>query len=155
MQGITVRKATDEDLPAVAALRWRWGTENTDRPPVVDQEEFVRHFLAWAKEHAASHLCTVLVRDTTIIGMTWLAILPRVPSPRAVHRTSADLQCVYVVPEERDSGLGGRLIDETVSMARALGVERVTVHSSPRAIPAYLRHGFEASPRLLQSPAGA
>lgn len=32
-----------------------------------------------------------------------------------------------------------------------LGLERVTVHSSYRAISMYCRHGFTASPRLLQA----
>ncbi|MBT2880428.1 GNAT family N-acetyltransferase, partial [Streptomyces sp. McG6] len=31
-----------------------------------------------------------------------------------------------------------------------LGVERVTVHSSERAVPAYVRRGFAGSPYLLQ-----
>ncbi|MET9829764.1 GNAT family N-acetyltransferase [Streptomyces sp. NPDC006385] len=53
-------------------------------------------------------------------------------------------------PETRDAGLGGRLITETLARAGELGLERVTVHSSPRAIPAYARLGFENSPRLLQ-----
>ncbi|KAK1177144.1 GNAT family N-acetyltransferase [Streptomyces sp. NBS 14/10] len=73
------------------------------------------------------------------------------PSPHARQRASGDLQCVYVVPGERDSGLGGRLSDAVLARARDLGLERVTVHSSPRAIPAYSRHGFEASPRLLHT----
>lgn len=93
----------------------------------------------------------VLVRGQVIIGMAWLAVLARVPSPRALRRASGDLQCVYVVPGERDGGLGGQLIDAVLARARELGLERVTVHSSSRAIPAYSRHGFEASPRLLHA----
>ncbi|MER7180174.1 GNAT family N-acetyltransferase [Streptomyces hyaluromycini] len=58
---------------------------------------------------------------------------------------------VYVVPAERDGGLGGRLIDAVLDRARELGLERVTVHSSPRAVPACSRHGFESSPRLLHA----
>jgi GNAT superfamily N-acetyltransferase len=64
---------------------------------------------------------------------------------------SGDVQCVYVLPEERASGLGGRLIDAVVEHAHDLGLERMTVHSSVRAIPAYSRHGFAVSPRLLQA----
>ena len=102
----------------------------------------MQHFIAWARENTSSHRCMVMVRDQVIIGMAWLAVLPRVPSPRALHRASGDLQCVYVVPGERDGGLGGRLIDAVLDRARELGLERVTVHSSPRAVPAYSRHGF-------------
>lgn len=73
------------------------------------------------------------------------------PTPRAPRRASGDLQCVYVVPEARDGGLGGRLIRAVLEEARELGLERVTVHSSRRANPAYARCGFQESPRLLHA----
>ncbi|GAA4073888.1 GNAT family N-acetyltransferase [Streptomyces shaanxiensis] len=155
---ITVRPAEPGELAAVAGLRWQWILENDGAAPAaVDREEFVRHFVAWAGQNASSHRCMVLVRDaettgvTEILGMAWLAVVHRVPTPHALHRASGDLQCVYVVPEARDAGLGGRLITETLAGAKDLGLERVTVHSSPRAIPAYIRQGFTESPRLLQA----
>ncbi|WP_328439128.1 GNAT family N-acetyltransferase [Streptomyces sp. NBC_00457] len=147
---ITIRPAGPRDLEAVAGLRWQWIVEN-DPEVDIQRADFLRHFTTWARENAASHTCTVLVRDDTVIGMAWLAVLPRVPSPRALDRASGDLQCVYVVPEERNSGLGASLLDAVLNRARTLGLERVTVHSSPRAIPAYARSGFENSPRLLHT----
>jgi len=164
---VTVRPAEPDDLPAVADLRWRWITENTDAntdkdvdtgtgtetdtAPTAEHDDFVRHFIDWAAKNTPSHRCLVLVQAGTVIGMAWLAILPRVPSPHALHRASGDLQCVYVVPEARNTGLGGRLLEATLAEARSLGLERVTVHSSPRAVPAYTRNGFEPSPRLLHA----
>jgi GNAT superfamily N-acetyltransferase len=139
---ITIRPAVPGELDVVAELRWQWVLEN-EGVPVTGREEFVQHFVTWARENTSSHRCMVLVRGEVIIGMAWLAVLPRVPSPRALQRASGDLQCVYVVPGERDSGPGGRLIDAVLARARDLELERVTVHSSPRAIPAYSRHGFE------------
>ncbi|MEU5640811.1 GNAT family N-acetyltransferase [Streptomyces milbemycinicus] len=147
---ITIRLAAPDELDVVAELRWQWILENQD-VPATGREEFVQHFVTWARENKSSYRCLVLAREEAIIGMAWLATLPRVPSPRALQRASGDLQCVYVVPGERDSGLGGRLIDAVLDHARQLGLERVTVHSSPRAIPAYARHGFESSPRLLHA----
>ena len=94
-----------------------------------------------------------MIRGNLVIGMAWLAIVPRVPSPRAPERASGDVQCVYVVPDARNAGLGGRMIDAVLKLADELGLERVTVHSSPSAITAYTRHGFAASPRLLQADA--
>ncbi|WP_457853237.1 GNAT family N-acetyltransferase [Streptomyces albidoflavus] len=60
------------------------------------------------------------------------------------------MQCTYVVPEERGRGLGGVLIDAVLERAAGLGAERVTVHSSERAVPACARRGFAGSPYLLQ-----
>ncbi|MCC9740015.1 GNAT family N-acetyltransferase [Streptomyces sp. MNU89] len=149
--GVVVREARDEELAAVAALRWEWVLEN-EGTPVTTREEFLRYFVGWARENAGSHRCLVVLRGTEVIGMAWLAVVRRVPSPRAPARASGDVQCVYVVPAERDRGLGGRLIDALRELAREAGLERVTVHSSSRAVPAYRRHGFVASPRLLQAP---
>ncbi|MEU6082599.1 GNAT family N-acetyltransferase [Streptomyces sp. NPDC047108] len=137
-------------MVAAAGLRWQWVREN-GAAPVSTREEFVRHFAAWAEGNAASHRCLVAVRDDTVIGMGWLAVTSRVPSPRALERASGDVQCVYVVPEERNTGLGGVLIEALLQLARESGLERVTVHSSTRAIGAYERHGFALSPRLLQT----
>jgi len=151
MENITIRPARPGELAAVATLRWEWLVENGGEA-VGEREEFIRHFVGWARANAGSHRCTVLVRDDdVVIGMAWLAVVQRVPTPGALQRASGDLQCVYVVPEARDGGLGGRLIEAVLDGARELGLERVTVHSSPRAIPAYVRRGFEESPRLLHA----
>ncbi|KMS72478.1 acetyltransferase [Streptomyces viridochromogenes] len=157
MDNVIVRPADPGESAAVAGLRWQWIVENEGAAAAgAERDAFVRHFVTWAEQNAASHRCMVLVDgdvggDLGIIGMAWLAVVQRVPTPYALHRASGDLQCVYVVPEARDAGLGGRLITETLARAKDLGLERVTVHSTPRAIPAYARHGFENSPRLLQA----
>ncbi|WP_158889377.1 GNAT family N-acetyltransferase [Amycolatopsis anabasis] len=150
MTPIGIRLAEESHLAAVAELRWRWELEYGG-PQAVPRDDFVRHFVAWARENASSHRCLVVVRGEVVLGMAWLAIIRRVPTPRALERASGDVQSVYVVPEERDSGLGGRLIKAILELGRQLGLERVTVHSSDRAIPAYARHGFAHSPRLLQA----
>jgi GNAT superfamily N-acetyltransferase len=119
--------------------------------PSAGQDEFVEFFVDWAARADESHHCTVARRGDAVIGMAWLAVVPRVPSPRALVRASGDVQCVYVVPAERDAGVGARMLDTVLRQAFDLGLERVTVHSSPGAITAYERAGFEVSDRLLQA----
>ena len=150
MSEIEIRPARDVELGRVAELRWRWVTENGDTP-ATPREEFTRRFAEWARRHEHSHQCLVAVRDGEVLGMAWLAVLPRVPTPNALDRQSGDVQCVYVVPHERDAGLGRRLVGRLLDRARQLGLERVVVHSSSRAIPAYARLGFAVSPRLMQT----
>ncbi|MEU0244724.1 GNAT family N-acetyltransferase [Streptomyces sp. NPDC006235] len=151
MENISIRPARSGELAAVAALRWEWLVENGGEA-LGEREEFLRHFVDWARDNAGSHRCTVVVRDDgVVIGMAWLAVVQRVPTPRSPRRASGDLQCVYVVPGARDGGVGGALIRAVLDGARELGLERVTVHSSPRAIPAYVRCGFQESPRLLHA----
>jgi GNAT superfamily N-acetyltransferase len=147
---IEVRAARPAELEAVAALRWRWVAER-DGLPGTGREEFVREFAAWARANAATHRCLVLARDDRVLGMAFLAVTARVPTPAALSRAAGDVQSVYVVPEARDGGLGGLLIEGVLRLAGELGLERVTVHSSPRAVPAYERRGFSVAPQLLQA----
>ncbi|WP_416973279.1 GNAT family N-acetyltransferase [Streptomyces sp. 4F14] len=146
---MVIRAAEERDLEAVAGLRWRWFEED-GKAAVVGREEFVRGFVGWAKENGESHGCTVVVRGERVVGMAWVALVPRVPTPTAPQRFSGDVQCVYVVPEERGDGVGGRLLEAVVERAREMGAERLTVHSSGRAVSAYGRAGFRGSERLLQ-----
>lgn len=148
--GLHLRLAHPDDLRAVAELRWRW-IEEIGRRPLMTRAEFVPRFVDWAEENRATHRCVVALRNGTVVGMAWLAVTPRVPQPRSFERASGDLQSVYVVPSERDRGTGGALVDAVLTLARDLGLERVTVHSSQRAVNVYARHGFEVSPVLLQA----
>jgi GNAT superfamily N-acetyltransferase len=150
VHGIAIRPARPDDLDVVAELRWRWVQEIYGTSGIT-LDEFVPRFVTWAKENQTSHRCMVMVRDDLIIGMAWLAITQRVPHPRAFERASGDLQCVYVLPDERNAGLGGQLIESVLALGHDLGLERVTVHSSDQAISTYCRHGFTSSPRLLQA----
>ncbi|MFI9818569.1 GNAT family N-acetyltransferase [Saccharothrix variisporea] len=149
MDDIEVRAARPEELPAVAALRWRW-TEEVHGSVPMPRAEFAARFAAWAADHTASHRCSVAVRDGEVLGMAWLGVVVRVPHPRSFDRASGDLQCVYVTPAERGRGLAGRLVGDVLAAARELGLERMTVHSSTQAVPGYVRAGFAVSPVLLQ-----
>lgn len=148
MTEIVVREAEAFETEAIAGLRWRWIVDRGGAP-VVTREDFVASVLAFAAAHEQTHHRVVAVRDGVIVGMAWLAVLPRVPSPRATDRTSGDVQCVYVVPEERNSNIGSLIMAAILDKARHLGLEHVTVHSSPEAIHLYERAGFTASPRVL------
>ncbi|SDK37153.1 Acetyltransferase (GNAT) domain-containing protein [Cryobacterium psychrotolerans] len=148
MTEIVVREAEPFETEAVAGLRWRWVVERGGIP-VTTREEFVDSLLAFAAEHERTHHRVVAVRNGIVVGMAWLAVLPRVPSPRATNRASGDVQCVYVVPEERNSNVGSKMMDAILDKARQLNLEHVTVHSSPEAIRLYERNGFTATSRLL------
>lgn len=148
---LTVRPASDEDLGVAASLRWHWAVHENNRVPATSRDEFVQAFVTWAREHASSHHWLIATRAGEIIGMACLAVVPRVPSPQAPQRASGDLQSVYVVPGHRDTGLGGQIVTAILNLAERLGLDRVTVHSSPRAVQAYSRAGFALSPRLLQA----
>ena len=148
MTDMVVRDAEAFETEAIAGLRWRWIVDRGG-VPVVSREDFVASMVAFAVANEDTHHRVVALRDGAIVGMGWLAVLPRVPSPRAVDRASGDVQCVYVVPEERNSQIGSAIMAAILDKARALNLEHVTVHSSSAAIHLYERAGFTVSPRAL------
>lgn len=145
---VEIRRARDEEYASVADLRWRWESE---QPPgaSVEREEFIARFVEWARHNGASHQCFVAVRDQRVIGMAWLAVTARVPTPVSLDRVSGDLQSVYVVPKERGNGVGSRLVEAVIEQARQSRLTRVTVHSSSSAKSLYARHGFQPWPDFL------
>jgi GNAT superfamily N-acetyltransferase len=150
MRSDVIRPVEAHELPAVALLRWNWLVGESGAVPEVPKADFVAQFVDWAVAHSPTHRCFVADRNGDLVGMAWLAGTDRVPSPRALVRSSADLQSVYVLPEHRNAGVGTRLIEAATEFAAQLGSERVTVHSSDDAIAAYTRAGFSSSERLRQ-----
>ncbi len=114
-------------------------------------DAFAAEFARWWAAHRDSHLAFVArLARPEIVGVAWVALVPRVPRPGAVSRLSADIQSVFVLPEHRGQGIGSALVDAAAQHATGLGALRVTVHSGRRAVPVYERLGFASSRRLLQ-----
>ncbi len=66
---------------------------------------------AWWADHAHSHLAFLArLDDSEVVGMAWLAFLPRVPRPGLTTRRSADIQSVFVMSGHRGNGVGTALI---------------------------------------------
>ena len=141
-------RATAEHVRQVARLRWDWALAN-GRDPQLSEDDFVESFEQWCHDHQQTHLCVVALGRDEVVGFGFVALTPRVPGPHVPSRRSADVQAVFVVPRLRNAGVGGRLIDRLVSLAREQGAEHVTVHSSAGAVTAYERAGFAHDPLML------
>ncbi|WP_085368482.1 GNAT family N-acetyltransferase [Leifsonia sp. NCR5] len=146
---VDVRIASASQLLDVGGLRWDSLLENGGSPDE-SRDVFSERFAEWGGAHTSTHTCFAAVAsDGIVIGMAWLAITQRVPSARAFDRAFGDVQCVYVVPELRNSGIGARLVRAVLERAADLGLEPVTVHSSAGAVPFYRRAGFASEDVLL------
>jgi len=151
MTAVDDRIAQTEEFHQVAPLRWRWLIEEDDGIPTTGYSESIAYFVDWARLSQQTHTCFVAAQDSEVIGMAWLTMLAREPSPRSLERLGADLQSVYIVPDHRSRGIGRTLIETVLSAAYESGIERAVVHSSPGAITAYERADFAPSPRLMET----
>jgi GNAT superfamily N-acetyltransferase len=144
--------AGQEDLAHLARLLWLHAAPDEQAKHAV--ESFAVDLGAWWTDYDDSHLAFVArLAESEVVGMAWLALVPRVPRPGATARRSADIQSVFVVSEQRGKRIGSALVQAASEHALRLGAGRVTVHSGRKSVPVYERLGFASSRQLLQWPA--
>ena len=144
-----ISQANADDIADLARLLW---LDTHDKEPAEQSvDEFAAELEQWWAGHQDSHLAFVArLLGPEIVGMAWVALVPRVPRPGATSRLSADIQSVFVMPKQRGQGIGSALVGAASEHAAHLGSLRVTVHSGRKAVPVYERLGFESSRQLLQ-----
>ncbi len=149
MPGVTVRDATDHDLPALVQLVVAEGREaeaRTLEPDVV------------------TAAVTAALRDPTL-ARYWLAVDDGAPlGAIGVVREWSDwqnaaywwIQFLFVVEQARGRGLSGTLVDHVKRAASRAGAPELRLYVHPdntRAIRAYERLGFTASAyRIMTQP---
>jgi GNAT superfamily N-acetyltransferase len=148
-----ISQAGEKDTAGLARLLWF--NHHDEEPARRSVDAFAAELAQWWDAHRDSHLAFVArLTRPQIVGMAWVALVPRPPRPGAAHRLSADLQSVYVLPEHRGQGIGAALIEAASEQATHLGALHVTVHSGHTAVPLYERLGFAASRQLLRREPG-
>jgi GNAT superfamily N-acetyltransferase len=146
---IEIRRLRSDEYPHAALLRWQWTVGEMRHRSPIDVDAFVAEFTQWALAHEQTHTAFMAFRDEQPIGMCWVALAPRVPSPGSLIRTNAEVMSMYVEPDARNTGIGSRLIAAGVLWATEAGAEHAIVHSSAAAVGLYEKAGFTASPILL------
>lgn len=150
---IETREATVEDLPALARLRWECHTERHH----ADERDFDAYSLGFARWWSAQQgrcRAVVAVDGSHVVGMGFLALIDRVPSPGSLDRRHGDIQSMYVKPTHRNDGVGSEIVQSLLKLAGDAGCERIEVHSGRRAVTFYERAGFEHFHRLLNQVLG-
>jgi ribosomal protein S18 acetylase RimI-like enzyme len=142
---VNVRRATEQDLPALHELYVGFLQEVPDPPHV---EVDVERELAEVAEIVRREVAVVAERDGGVIGF---ALLRRSSRPGLVRLTD-----LYVVPDARRQGVAAALLREGVGAFREDGLEYVelevfTTNTAARA--AYARWGFRETWLHLVAPA--
>jgi GNAT superfamily N-acetyltransferase len=114
----------------------------------------VRHGEAYFRDLAVGNHGTCWVADES--GRVCGYLVGRM-RPRGDVRTVrvAELEEMYVAPDRRCAGIGGRLVAAFLDWARASGADRVAVTAyatNERALAFYRRHGFGPRSVSLERP---
>ena len=143
-QEVTLRIACDDDLSALADLRWRL---KTDDQPATDAEARSRFAEEFCRSQRADRRSSDIVHWLACVGETPVAVMSvievrKLASPGKAPGRWGYLTNCYVRPEHRNTGVGGRLLKAVQDWARDEVFELLIVWPSDRAFPFYERGGF-------------
>jgi GNAT superfamily N-acetyltransferase len=152
MGGTVIRRAEISDVSALAALRWRFKTEEEDEIPP-DEGEFMVGCQEWLRTRMAGPWRVWLAEgDGRPCGHVFLCLVEKVPSPYPGPDTLGYVTNFYVAPEWRDQGIGSALMGEVDRYAHSHDLDTLIVWPSPRSAPLYRRGGFGRPAELLELP---
>jgi GNAT superfamily N-acetyltransferase len=155
MSDAAIRRAGIADAPALAALRWRFQTEEEEEGAEVPESEsgFATELAGWLRTRMAGPWRIWLAEaDGAACGHVFLCLVERVPSPYPHAGALGYVTNFYVTPEQRGHGVGRALLDELTRHAREHHLETLVVWPSERSAPLYRRCGFDGPGELLELP---
>jgi len=150
MEPFTIRRAGPADADALARLRFRFRTEI--KRPAESEEAFARRCGDWmARRLAADGLwrCWLAESPSGMLGHAWLQIWEKLPNPVGEPEWYGYVTNLYVVPDLRGGGVGGKLLEAAIEECRTGGVDTVILWPTPKSRSLYLRHGFTEADDVL------
>jgi GNAT superfamily N-acetyltransferase len=149
MGDLDIRRATDQDLPAIVAMLADDPLGARRESP--DDMTPYRAALERLEADPNQHL-VVAVREDRVLGTLQLTIIPGLSRKGA---TRALIEAVRIHPDERGSGLGSLLIEWAIDTARRLDCQMVQLTSDKTRTDAhrfYERLGFRATHEGFKLP---
>jgi ribosomal protein S18 acetylase RimI-like enzyme len=148
----TVREASPTDVVELARLRWEF---RGDDQSVQAQSDFMQDCEAWLLEAIPSGrwVISVAASETgSLLGCMFLQCIEKVPTPGEIRRSWGYVTNCYVAIERRGIGVGRRLLDLLIDVARARRLEFLIVWPSEKAVSFYQRAGFQPTSEVHAGP---
>ncbi len=154
MADTVIRRAGDDDIPAMARLRRRW-LEEEDGP--CTDPDFESRFAAWYRDESTRRVTWLAEVDGRPVGSMNLGVVNRMPAPGRPASRWGYLSNAFVLAPYRNRGVGRLLLASLLGYAADEGFIRVVLRPSPRSVPFYERAGFVAAQMLMVRvlPAGS
>jgi GNAT superfamily N-acetyltransferase len=147
---LIVRRAAPGDAEELSRLRYAFRLER--RPATESPEAFFARCTSWMRRRLSTDspwAVFVAERDGEILGNIWVQIVEKIPNPGPESEFHAYVSNFFVVPRERNTGAGTRLLNVVLEHCRTFSVDTVFLWPSERSRPLYRRSGFEPPPDML------
>jgi GNAT superfamily N-acetyltransferase len=146
---ITIRTGRPDDTRALADLRYRMDAEDAEPPG--SPTDFAAHFEQWLDRHGEAWQSFVAEDDGHLIGMLWLAQVPRMPRPGNPSPAPIGYVTAFFVEERhRNAGVGRALLAAMNTAADELPCDTLIVWPGRRSASLYQRTGFRRPEELLE-----
>lgn len=141
MNNVLIRRCADNDIDDVRRMQMQWA-----------EEDITYGFVPSCREDLTNRLGSyffVAEVDGCLVGFIYgslrvsegLAVLP-------AGQQYLQIDDIYVKPEFRDKGIGGRLLESLFQTAQHNGISRFLVYSATKDLDKILKfyrsHGFES-----------
>ena len=146
-----LRRAVPGDAETLAWLRYEFRAALD--PATETADGFVERCTDWMRRqlgNRASWQCWVTEHGGQITGTIWLEFFEKLPNPIAERELHAYITNLYVRAENRDAGLGTKLLGAALSECEVRGADAVLLWPTAGSRGLYERHGFAAAGDLLE-----
>jgi GNAT superfamily N-acetyltransferase len=141
---VLVREARADDANELARLRWDFRVEQQSGQSFSD---FLSRFQEWFADALVSKRWIVVVAERKLQGLCgcmYLQCIGKVPSPGSSHAAWGYVTNCYVAEQHQRLGVGSRMLQFLVDLARARRLEFITVWPSEMSVSFYKRAGFKS-----------
>jgi GNAT superfamily N-acetyltransferase len=144
------RFATVNDVNCLAELFWEH-TDEFEPRCLAGKETYVRECADNIKHRLGNDLfCWVAENDGRIVSHANVIVAQKIPRPGKIIRKWGRLSTVRTIPEFRNQGIGGKLMDKIKSWGREQSFEELLVGPSEKSFDFYERAGFKNENEVME-----
>jgi len=147
---MNIRLATINDADCLAKLFWEHNNEFEPHNPV-DKGVFVSECAKNIKHRLGNDLyCWVAQSNERIVAHANVIVAQKIPKPGKIIRRWGRLSTVRTIPEFRNQGIGGKLMERITSWCHEQGFEELLVGPSEKSVAFYERSGFKHETDIME-----
>jgi GNAT superfamily N-acetyltransferase len=144
--------ALDTALEKVLDIRLAFLAEFHDKDPDSWDASFVDATRTYLRTgvRAGTVRCWIAEENDDVLGGVSVLLFDKPPLPNDSRTTTGWVLNMYVRPDTRRCGVGGRLFDACVEAVRDAGARQLVLHATPDGRSLYERRGFQPSPAWME-----
>ncbi|HSM81980.1 MAG TPA: GNAT family N-acetyltransferase [Nodosilinea sp.] len=146
------RVATEQDVETLAEMRWNFQMEDSDRPAVVGQAEFIEFCSDYLRGglQQQTWVYWLAEQEGEIVAHIFVQRVRGVPRPSWLTNAYGYVSNVYTKPSHRGQGIGTELMRHTIAWARQQEIDVLIVSISEKSLNFYARAGFTAQNEWME-----